>query len=94
MALPMFLIRFSFAEKKIIELKVIHMIAQEHNHLNQIEEFLTKNHSLIEVIKKEDQSIKNRIIMALEDISNTSVSDSVKGKAKDQINRINTVPNV
>jgi len=68
------------------------MIEQKHMHLKQIEDFLVKNHSLVNVIKMEDLSIKKRIIMALEDITNTSVSALLKEKAKDQINRINAIP--
>jgi hypothetical protein len=67
------------------------MITQGHKHIKQIEEFLIKNDSLIDVIKMEDVTIKNRIVMALDDITNTSVSDYIKDRAKEQIDRITTI---
>jgi len=70
------------------------MITQGHKHIKQIEEFLIKNDSLIDVIKMEDVTIKNRIVMALDDITNTSVSDYIKDRAKEQIIRINEMPNM
>ena len=70
------------------------MITQGHKHIKQIEGFLIKNDSLIDVIKMEDVTIKNRIVMALDDITNTSVSDYIKDRAKEQIIRINEMPNM
>ncbi len=67
------------------------MITQGHKHIKQIEEFLIKNDSLMDVIKMEDVTIKNRIVMALDDITNTSVSDYIKDRAKEQIDRITTI---
>jgi hypothetical protein len=70
------------------------MKTQDEKFLKQIEEFSKQTDSLAAGIKMGDVRVKNRIIRALDDISNTAVSDTIRDKAKEQIERIKAIPNV
>jgi len=70
------------------------MKTQDDKYLKQIEEFSKKTDSLTAGIKMEDVKIKNRIVRALDDITNTAGSNTIRDKAKEQMDRIKAIPNV
>jgi len=70
------------------------MKTQDDKYLKQIEEFSKKTDSLAAGIRMEDVRIKNRIVRALNDITYTAVSDTIRDKANEQIERIKAIPNI
>lgn len=70
------------------------MTTQDDEFLKEIEEFSEMIDSLIDGIKMEFVRMKNKIIRALDRISYTTVSETIREKANVQLKRIKAIPNI